>query len=132
MSKNAGYSVDEMVGVQGEAGSVSEIAGVRPKVAFVCNHNSCRSQIAEALGKQLAGDVFDCYSAGTIIKSEINPDAVRLVKSLYNIDMTLTQYNKKIDDIPAPDIVVLMGLQCGLSYAPCRLYRELGVRRPVR
>ena len=36
------------------------------KVAFICVHNSCRSQIAEALGKLLAGEVFESYSAGTI------------------------------------------------------------------
>ena len=35
------------------------------KVAFICVHNSCRSQIAEALGKKIAGDVFESYSAGT-------------------------------------------------------------------
>ena len=38
------------------------------KVAFICVHNSCRSQIAEALGKKLAGDVFESYSAGTETK----------------------------------------------------------------
>ena len=35
----------------------------KPRVAFICVHNSCRSQIAEALGKKLASDVFDSYSA---------------------------------------------------------------------
>lgn len=50
------------------------------KVAFICVHNSCRSQIAEALGKHLAGDEFDFYSAGTETKPQINQDAVRLMK----------------------------------------------------
>lgn len=36
----------------------------KKKVAFICVHNSCRSQIAEALGKHLASDVFESYSAG--------------------------------------------------------------------
>lgn len=44
------------------------------KVAFICVHNSCRSQIAEALGKKLASDVFESYSAGTQIKPQINQD----------------------------------------------------------
>ena len=35
------------------------------KVAFICVHNSCRSQIAQALGNHFARDVFDSYSAGT-------------------------------------------------------------------
>lgn len=85
----------------------------KPKVAFVCVHNSCRSQIAEALGKKLAGDVFDSYSAGTHLKDCINPDTVRIVKQMYNIDMNKTQYNKLISDIPKPDIVIFMG--CNVS-----------------
>lgn len=64
----------------------------KPKVAFVCVHNSCRSQIAEALGKQLAADVFDSYSAGTETKPQINQDAVRLMKQLYGVDMEQNQY----------------------------------------
>ena len=52
----------------------------KPKVAFICIHNSCRSQIAEALGKYLAGDAFESYSAGTDTKPQLNQDAVRLMK----------------------------------------------------
>lgn len=85
----------------------------KPKVAFICVHNSCRSQIAEALGKKLASDVFESFSAGTEIKDCINSDAVRMMKKLYGIDMRLTQYSKLIEDIPNPDVVVLMG--CNVS-----------------
>ena len=59
------------------------------KVAFICVHNSCRSQIAEALGKSLAADVFESYSAGTKLKEQIDTDAVRLMKQLYGIDMLM-------------------------------------------
>lgn len=52
----------------------------KPKVAFLCVHNSCRSQIAEALGKHLSSNVFESYSAGTETKPQINQDAVRLMK----------------------------------------------------
>ncbi|MBU3804581.1 MAG: arsenate reductase ArsC, partial [Candidatus Cellulosilyticum pullistercoris] len=75
------------------------------KVAFVCVHNSCRSQMAEALGKALAGDVFESYSAGTEVKPQINQDAVRIMKELYHIDMNETQYSKLLKDIPEVDIV---------------------------
>ena len=51
-----------------------------PRVAFICVHNSCRSQIAEALGKHLTSDVFESYSAGTEVKPQINQDAVRIMK----------------------------------------------------
>ena len=83
------------------------------KVAFICVHNSCRSQIAEALGKHLASDVFESYSAGTETKPQINKDAVRLMKQLYGIDMELTQYSKTFDKIPSPDIFISMGCDVG-------------------
>ncbi len=86
------------------------------KIAFLCVHNSCRSQIAEALGKHLRGNEFDFYSAGTETKSQINQDAVRLVKQLYGIDMEKTQYSKTIDKIPTPDIVISMGCDVGCPY----------------
>lgn len=86
------------------------------KIAFICVHNSCRSQIAEALGKHLAGDKFEFYSAGTETKPKINQDAVRLVKQLYGIDMEQTQYSKTIEEIPAPDIAISMGCDVGCPY----------------
>ena len=83
------------------------------KVAFICVHNSCRSQIAEALGKYLAPGVFESYSVGTETKPQINQDAVRLMKSLYGIDMEQSQYSKLLSDIPKPDVVISMG--CNVS-----------------
>ena len=88
----------------------------KPKVAFICVHNSCRSQIAEALGKALASDVFESYSAGTETKPQINQDAVRLIKALYGIDMEQTQYSKLISDIPEPDIAISMGCNVGCPF----------------
>ena len=86
------------------------------KVAFICVHNSCRSQIAEALGKHLRGNEFDFYSAGTETKPQINQDAVRLMKQIHGIDMEQTQYSKLIDEIPVPDIVISMGCDVGCPY----------------
>ena len=88
----------------------------KPKVAFICVHNSCRSQIAEALGKALASDVFESYSAGTETKPQINQDAVRIIKALYGIDMEQTQYSKLISDIPEPDIAISMGCNVGCPF----------------
>ena len=88
----------------------------KPKVAFICVHNSCRSQIAEALGKALASDVFESYSAGTETKPQINQDAVRLMKKFYGIDMEQTQYSKLISDIPEPDIAISMGCNVGCPF----------------
>lgn len=86
------------------------------KVAFICVHNSCRSQIAEALGKHLRGNEFDFCSAGTETKPKINADAVRLMKQLYGIDMEQTQYSKTFDKIPSPDIAISMGCDVGCPY----------------
>ena len=77
------------------------------KIAFICVHNSCRSQIAESLCKIYRKDL-EAYSAGTKIKPQINQDAVRVMKDKYNIDMS-NQYSKLITDIPKCDIYVSMG-----------------------
>lgn len=88
----------------------------KKKVAFICVHNSCRSQIAEALGKHLASDVFESYSAGTETKPKINQDAIRVMKKLYGIDMEKEQYSKLISDIPTPEIAISMGCDVGCPY----------------
>ena len=89
---------------------------MKKKIAFICVHNSCRSQIAEALGKHLRGDEFDFYSAGTETKPQINQDAVRLIKQLYGIDMEQTQYSKTFDKIPTPDVAISMGCDVGCPF----------------
>lgn len=81
----------------------------KKKIAFICVHNSCRSQIAEAVAKHFLGSQFDFYSAGTETKPQINQDAVRLVKKIYGIDMEKTQYSKLISDIPSVDVAISMG-----------------------
>ena len=103
----------------------------KPKVAFICVHNSCRSQIAEALGKHLANDVFESYSAGTELKDRINPDAVRLMKEIYGIDMEATQKNKLIGEIPNPDVVITMGCNVNCPALPCKLREDWGLDDPT-
>ena len=101
------------------------------KVAFICVHNSCRSQIAEALGRELASDVFESYSAGTEIKALINQDAVRMMKKLHGIDMNLTQYSKLIEDIPEPDVVILMGCNVSCPILPGKQIENWGLEDPT-
>ena len=106
--------------------------GRKPRVGFICTHNSCRSQIAEALGRHLAGDVFESYSAGTDIKDRINPDAVRLMKAQYGIDMIKEgQRNKTLDDLPELDIVVTMGCGVKCPYLPCKRRLDWGLPDPT-
>lgn len=101
-----------------------------PRVAFICVHNSCRSQMAEALGKHLASEVFASYSAGTENKPQINQDAVRIMKELYGIDMEKTQYSKVLSEIPKVDIVVTMGCNVQCPFLPCRSREDWGLADP--
>lgn len=103
----------------------------KKKIAFICVHNSCRSQIAEALGKHLASDVFESYSAGTEIKSSINQDAVRIMKEMYGIDMEQTQYSKLILDIPKPDIAISMGCNVGCPFIGREFDDNWGLEDPT-
>ena len=100
------------------------------KVAFICVHNSCRSQIAEALGKKLASDVFESYSAGTETKPQINQDAVRLMKQVHAIDMEATQHSKLLSDIPEVDVVITMGCNVQCPYLPCSHREDWGLEDP--
>lgn len=82
-----------------------------PNVAFICVHNSCRSQMAEALAKHFASDIFTACSAGTETKPQASIRMqVRIMKELYHIDMEETQYSKLISEIPPADIVITHGL----------------------
>lgn len=103
----------------------------KPKVAFVCVHNSCRSQMAEALGKLLASDVFDSFSAGTETKPQINQDAVRLMKERYGVDMEQTQYSKLLSDIPPVDVVITMGCNVQCPNLPCKHREDWGLDDPT-
>jgi arsenate reductase len=101
------------------------------KVVFVCVHNSCRSQIAEALGKALAGDVFESFSGGTQLADHINPDAVRIFKSRYGIDMTSAQKPKLLDSLPPVDVVITMGCNVICPFVPCRYQEDWDLEDPT-
>ena len=102
----------------------------KPKVAFICVHNSCRSQMAEALGKKFESNVFESYSAGTETRPQINQDAVRLMKEIYVIDMEDTQHSKLLTDIPAIDIVIKMGCNVVCPYLPSQYTEDWGLEDP--
>jgi len=101
------------------------------KVAFVCVHNSCRSQMAEAISKLMAADSFEAYSAGTEIKPQINQDAVEVIKELYDVDMNITQRSKLISDIPAVDVVITMGCNVKCPFLPCKHREDWGLEDPT-
>ena len=96
----------------------------------ICVHNSCRSQIAEALGKEMASDVFESYSAETQLKDHINPDAVLMMKKIYGIDMEETQYSKLLTDIPKSDVAIFMGCNVSCPNLECRQKENWGLDDP--
>ncbi|MDO9629596.1 MAG: arsenate reductase ArsC [Acholeplasmataceae bacterium] len=101
------------------------------KIAFVCVHNSCRSQMAEAITKELASDLFEPYSAGTELRPQINQDAVRIIKDLYKVDMNLTQKSKLLDDIPQElDVLVTMGCNVECPFIPTQHREDWGLDDP--
>ena len=102
------------------------------KVAFICVHNSCRSQIAEALGRHWASDVFESYSAGTERKDRINPDAVRLIKQVHGIDMEAEgQHSKLLSQLPDVDVVITMGCNVQCPLLPCQWREGWGLDDPT-
>ena len=102
------------------------------RVAFVCVHNSCRSQIAEAFGRHLVADVFESYSAGTETKPRINPDAVRLMKQVYGIDMEAEgQHSNLLSALPPVDVVITMGCNVQCPYQPCSHREDWGLDDPT-
>lgn len=101
------------------------------KVAFVCVHNSCRSQMAEALSKLFASDSIEAYSAGTETKPQINQDAVAVIKELYAVDMDLTQKSKLLSDIPPVDVVITMGCNVNCPNLPCKFREDWGLEDPT-
>lgn len=103
---------------------------MKPKVAFICVHNSCRSQMAEALGKLFASDVFESYSAGTELRPQINQDAVRIIKDLYKVNMNETQKSKLLEDIPKVDIIIKMGCNVVCPFLPAKHVEDWGLDDP--
>ncbi len=104
---------------------------MKPKVAFICVHNSCRSQMAEALGKLYEGEAFESYSAGTELRPTINQDAVRIINELYNINMNETQKSKLLGDIPEVDIVIKMGCNVVCPILPGKHIEDWGLEDPT-
>ena len=102
----------------------------KPKVGFICVHNSCRSQMAEALSKLYAKNTFEAYSAGTDERDIINQDAVRIIKNLYNYDMNINQSPKLVDKLPELDIIITMGCNVDCPWLPSKHREDWGLDDP--
>ncbi|MGL5173380.1 MAG: low molecular weight phosphatase family protein [Olsenella sp.] len=85
-----------------------------PRVAFVCVHNACRSQMAEAVAHVRYRGMFEAFSAGTDVGGALDPLAVELVFERFGYDMLAHGLSSKpLGELPDVDVVVTMG--CGVS-----------------
>ena len=102
---------------------------MKKKVAFVCVHNSCRSQMAEGWAKKLGSDVLEAYSAGTEKYPEVKPLAVQVMEEA-GVDMS-GHHPKLLSDIPAEaDILITMGCNVECPYVPCQHIEDWGLSDP--
>ncbi len=99
------------------------------KIAFVCTHNSCRSQMAEGFGRTLGEGIFESYSAGTEDYPEVKPLAVEVMEET-GIDMS-DQHPKLLSDIPKElDILITMGCGVECPNVPCNHREDWGLEDP--
>ena len=101
-----------------------------PVVAFICTHNACRSQIAEAVARTWAKDAFIPCSAGTNPVASVNDDALRILRDRYGIDAS-QQRPKTLAELPTVDFVVTMGCGVACPALPARHREDWGLEDPT-
>ncbi len=98
-------------------------------VAFICIHNSCRSQMAEGWAKKLGADVIEAYSAGTEAYPEVKPLAVEVMEDA-GVDMS-RHHPKLLADIPRElDILITMGCNVVCPFVPANNTEDWGIEDP--
>ncbi len=100
-------------------------------IGFICVHNSCRSQIAEFIAKHRYSHLFNACSAGSELATEINPNVVRLIKEIYDVDIKDKQEPKLITQIPKLDVAISMGCNVDCTNINCDLHQDWGIEDPT-
>lgn len=102
---------------------------MKKRVAFICVHNSCRSQMAEGWTKKLGSDVLEVHSAGTERYHEVKPLAVQVMEES-GIDMS-NHTPKLLTDIPEEvDILITMGCNVVCPFVPNSHSEDWGLEDP--
>ena len=98
-------------------------------IGFICVHNSCRSQIAEAWAKHLGNDIFEAFSAGTEEYPQVKPLAVKVMEE---VDADMSGHKPKlIKDIPDElDVLITMGCNVTCPYIPNKHTEDWGIEDP--
>ncbi len=102
--------VEETAGEEGADGEAAPAEAAGPaRVLFLCTGNSCRSQMAEGLLRNLAPAAYESLSAGSRPAEAVHPMAIAVMQEL-EIDIS-AQQPKSIEvflagEQPAPNIVI--------------------------
>ncbi len=88
------------------------------RVLFVCTHNSSRSQMAEGLLRNLYGDKYEVFSAGTK-PSKVNPNAIEVMEEI-GIDIS-SHYSKNVKDFINEDFDYVITV-CGGAKESCPFF----------
>ena len=91
---------------------------MKQQILFLCTHNSCRSQMAEALTNHYLGDHCQAFSAGTEA-TRVNPLAIHVLTEL-GID-TSHQHSKTMDEFAGQTFDHVVTL-CGDANEKCPLF----------
>jgi arsenate reductase len=100
---------------------------MKQRILFLCTHNSCRSQMAEALANHYLGDRCQAFSAGTEA-TRVNPLADRVLTEL-GIDTSCLR-SKTMDEFAGQSFEHVVTL-CGDANEKCPLFFG-GVKRVHR
>lgn len=87
----------------------------KEKVLFICNQNSGRSQMAEALLRMLYPDRYESYSAG-VIPSQVNPYTIKVMEQL-GVDMS-SHRSKSLDEFKDADFDYVVTV-CDVAKETC-------------
>lgn len=88
------------------------------KIIFICTANSCRSQMAEGLLREMSNGQFEVYSAGTS-PSFVNPLTVKVMGEL-GIDIS-AQRSESIDDYIGDEFDYVITV-CGRAEEECPMF----------
>ncbi|MDD5799255.1 MAG: hypothetical protein PUD09_01195 [Coriobacteriales bacterium] len=98
-------------------------------VAFVCTHNACRSQMAEAMARQLLPACVEVHSAGTDPADEVDPGA--LAELTRRGVSTAGLRPKALAELPRIDWLVTMGCGVACPSLPCKHREDWGLTDPM-
>ncbi|HUS04865.1 MAG TPA: arsenate reductase ArsC [Bryobacteraceae bacterium] len=87
----------------------------RPRILILCTGNSARSQMAEGLFRQAAGDRYEVFSAGTK-PGQVRPEAIAVMGEI-GIDIS-GHRSKSVDEFAGHEFDVVLTV-CDNANASC-------------